>query len=240
VHKGIRNRLLDIILFAGGIGLPGWLKIGAPEVWIPNVQEDSRCPREEALKLRIGSFAMLPIQYGDEPYGYLVAATNRSGGVDVSEIELLRAVASELSQAIARLEHDDILASGIATAAEFQAAIELGGGHLVQLQPLRKELLLEQFGKPALDRAFRTLVRKLRARLPSGSLVFRRDDGDFLVYLRSVPAEFAVNWANEVSAIASMIGVSDAKGSRRIPLPMRAKVAANVALDRVESAEAVA
>jgi putative methionine-R-sulfoxide reductase with GAF domain len=225
-HQGANIRFLDVMSFAGGPGIEGWQDLGSPELVVFDVFEDPRVPQQMALKKRVGSFALFPIQFGDKPYGYVTAATHRTGGVDVETVELLRSVAGELSHAIARLEGLDLDAAGIASPGEFHAAVQATPtGHLVFLDPSRKDRLIEQFGKPAFENALRQFARKLRAKLPANSLVCRRPDGDYMVLLRGVSAEFAVSWANEMCALASFIGLRLPESDQRIPLALRAKVA---------------
>lgn len=225
-HAGRSSRYFETISFAGGPGIGGWLAIGAPEILVFDVFGDMRCSSSEAAPQRIGSYALLPIRFGEQPFGFLSAATSQVGGIDVEDGERLRALCAELTHAVARLEGADLHAHGLATAGELQKAIADGpAGQLVYLEPHRRQQLIEQFGKAAFDSALIQYSRRLKDRLPSGSLVARRPEGDYVVLLRGVSAEFAISWANEASALASFIGLSAAPGAARVPLAMRAKVA---------------
>ncbi len=225
-QHGKPARVLDIMSFAGGPGLGGWLNTEAPELILFDTGDDARCSGTDALKMRIGSFVLIPIAFDDKPYGFLTAATHRVGGVDIKEVESLRLIAAELGQALARLLNLESGASGMATPGEFQKIVaQSGNGCLVYLQPLKVEQMVETFGKPLWENALRTYARRLRARLPVGGAACRRAEGDFVVFLRDVDDKTARSWANEISAMASFIGITLPDHKTRVPLAMRAKVA---------------
>lgn len=222
---GATMKLIDVMSFAGGPGLDGWLNTGAPELVLFDARADARCPSEEALKRRIGSYYLAPLGSGTEPVGYLCAASHRVGGIDVAEVESLRIVASELGRALEALLSDESAAGGVMSPVEFQKHIATTPGSLVVLEVLRREALIESFGSPALSFAVRKLLTRIRARLPHGGAVCLRAQGDYVAYLPRFEPEQATSWANEVSATASMIGILGKDGTSRIPLALRAKVA---------------
>lgn len=225
-QHGKPARVLDIMSFAGGPGLSGWLNTEAPELILFDTGDDARCSGKDALKMRIGSFVLIPISFDDRPYGFLTAATHRVGGVDVKEVEALRMIAAEMGQALARVLNLESAGSGMATPGEFQRIVSsVGNGCLVYLQPLKVEQMIETFGKPLWENALRTYARRLRAKLPVGGAACRRAEGDFVVFLREMDEASARSWANEVSAMASFIGITLPDQKVRIPLAMRAKVA---------------
>lgn len=225
-QHGKPARVLDIMSFAEGAGLHGWLGIDAPELILFDTGDDARCSSVDALKMRIGSFVLIPIAFDDRPYGFLTAATHRVGGVDIKDVESLRLIAAELGQALARLLNLEGGNSGMATPGEFQRIVAgSGNGCLVYLQPLKVEQMIETFGKPLWENAVRTYARRLRAKLPVGGAACRRSEGDFVVFLRDVDDQTARSWANEVAAMASFIGITMPDNKTRIPLAMRAKVA---------------
>lgn len=236
-HAGTHLKLLDIVNFATGSGLSGWLRLGSPGVWMPDVHEDSRVPSAEATKRRVGSFAIIPIQFGDRPFGYFTMATHRSGGIDSDQWALAMTICQELSQAIARLEGEDEWETGLATHAEFQESVNATRkGFVVYLQPVRKEQLIETHGPAEFEKAIRELAQKIRQQLPVNSLLTRRNEGDFVVLLRSVTADFAEQWSNRVAASSALIGIGPLSSVKRMPLPIRAKVSA---ISRPESAVVV-
>jgi GGDEF domain-containing protein len=227
-------RLLEKMSFAMGAGIGGWLRMEAPEVWIPETLEDARCPAQETLKSRIGSFCLIPLQYSEQPVGFLTAACSRSGGIDVPDLETLRVVGAEMSRALARLGGESSR-SGLMTPVEFQHTVkELRTGVLVYLEPLKRDQALETFGKPAFDHALRQFAQRVRAKLPVGGAICRRHQGDFVVFLPVTNERYATSWANDVAATASMIGIRTPDGSQRLPLAIRAKVApVDVSADQV-------
>ncbi|MBX3119715.1 MAG: GAF domain-containing protein [Fimbriimonadaceae bacterium] len=242
-QHGKPARVLDIMSFAGGPGLAGWLNTEAPELILFDTGDDARCSSKEALKMRIGSFALIPISFDDKPYGYLTAATHRVGGVDIKEVESLRMIAAEMGQALARLLQLESGATGMATPGEFQRIVAASGnGCMVYLQPLKVEQMIETFGKPMFENALRTYARRLRAKLPIGGAACRRAEGDFVVFLRDVDDKAARSWANEVAAMASFIGITLPDHKTRVPLAMRSKVAliGSVAATTDESEQLIA
>lgn len=217
-------RFIESMSFAYGPGVEGWLKIGAPELAIFDVYEDQRCDKAEALKQRVGSYCVVPIQFDETPYGFLSAAAGTAGAIDVAEWHTLRLVAAEIGQAFSRRLEESASQSGLMTAREFQSYLQtMPTGWLVYLEPLRRQELLEVFGRAALQRALRDYAHKLRARLPRGGAICRRPEGDYVAFLPEVGDAFARSWTNEAAAMASMVAV-EAAGNRR-PLAMRARTA---------------
>ncbi len=231
-NQGARTRLLDAVKLSGGQGLSGWLASDAPEIVVFDARDDHRIDAQEALKRRVGSFILLPLSSAGGPLGYLTAATHSRGGLDTAEIESLRIASTELSQAIQRLQGRGSEAEGVMTPAEFGKRVQGAKGSFVYLEPLRREQLIENFGKPALDIALRKFVAQLRRSLPKGGCICRRDEGDYVVFLPKVMVDKASSWANDITASAAMIAVKTLDGSGKIPLALRAKVAA---LDKQES-----
>lgn len=224
--EGNDVELLDSITFARGVGLEGWLESGSPLVAMTNAHDDARLPADLALKKRIGSFVLVPLEIGAEPLGYLTAATSRVGGIDTGELETLRVIAAETTQALARLQSEGRGPEGLATPSEFWEIIKRSGvGHLVYLEVPRREDLAKTYGSPAIDHAIRRFAVRMRSELPEGAAICRRDQGDYVVYLCSTDEEYVRAWANDVTALASMVGVRTLDGRSRIPLALRAKVA---------------
>lgn len=221
-REGTKAKLLDCMSFLGGEGLQGWLSAGAPELVLFDVRRDSRCQPEEALKRRIGSFVLIPIWTGAEVVGYLSAASHVTGGIDVEQISTLRLVGAELSRALERLSGTRF--GGMMTPKEFSSSTEGREGTLIYLEPLRREQMIATYGFAAFEESVRKLAHQVRAKLPTGSYLCRRDQGDFLVFF-DTDEEFARNWANEIAASASFIAISTSDPTKRVPLALRAKVA---------------
>jgi hypothetical protein len=226
-HAGMALRFLEAMSFTEGQGIKGWLGCGSPELAVYNVGDDSRCPSDQTLKLRINSFCAIPIQFTDQPFGYIAAATHRVGGIDLPTMGTLRTIAAEMGQAVSRLTFGvEATGEGLMTANEFQHFVtETGEGTMVVLETLRKDHLYDTFGKPAIDHALRRLALRMRAKLPQGGALCRRANGDFAAFLVGCDEPFASSWANEMAAVASMIGLKTPDGRARIPLAVRAKVA---------------
>lgn len=224
-HSGRALRLLEEMKFEAGEGIEGWLAAGAPPLAMHDLDADPRCPPRAALKRRIHSFCLVPLRYGAEPCGFLTAASQVVGGVDVGDLEVLHTVAAELSHALGRLIEGASGPEGLVTPQEFQQAVEGARGALVRVEVLRHAELVERFGSPAVDQAMRVLARKLRDRLPLGGALCRRDGGNLVVFLRGMDAPFAQSWANEAAAHASLVPLSTPDGSETVPLAVRAKAA---------------
>jgi hypothetical protein len=224
---GAQNQLLQKISFASGQGVAGWVGIGSPEVCLFDAREDQRLEGNQAIRERVGSFAIIPVEAAGHTYGLITAATHRIGGLDGAQIETLRVVASELGQAIARFEaREQGSLEGLATPHEFQkAATAAGNGCLVYLEVLHREKLIGKHGRVPVDFAIRKFAMRLRSRLPQGGLLCRRSEGDFIAFLPDVLPSRASSWATEITATASMVAVTTPDGSTQIPLALRAKVA---------------
>jgi hypothetical protein len=221
-NQGTISKLLDCMTFIGGAGIPGWITAGSPELVIFDARQDQRCNADETLKRRIGSFTLIPIWTGLDVVGYLSASTQLPGGIDVDQVATLRLVAAELSRAFERIS--GARAGGLMTPQEFSKATAGRDGALVYLEPLRREQMISTFGMASHEEALRKLAHQIRAKLPQGSCLCRRDEGDYLAFLDS-NEDFARAWANEIAASASFIGLSSSEASRRVPLALRARVA---------------
>lgn len=211
--------------YAYGAGVQGWLKTGAPEVVLSDALDDDRLTKTFAIKKRLGAVAILPVQFGELPYGYVTAATTRVGGIDTAALETLRAVVAEMAQALARLENPLRDPEGLMTPREFRDLCAHAVGSLVYLEVLRKDELAQSFGRPALDLATRKFAARARARLPQGSGLTRRDEGDYVALLAGMDEEAARSWANDLVATAAMVPVTTPDGRLRLPLAIRSKVA---------------
>ncbi len=231
-HLGARINLIDILNLASGSGLSGWIHADSPEVIVFDARDDHRIDAKEALKRRVGSFVVVPLLDGATAVGYIAAASHNRGGLDKPQIESLRISAIELAQALIRLEGRSAEPEGVMTPAEFAKRVASAKGSFVYLEPLRRDQLTETFGKPAIQIALRKFVAQLKRSLPKGGCICRRDEGDYVVLLPKVGVDQATSWANDVTATSAMIAVRTADGSAKIPLALRAKVAA---IDRQES-----
>ncbi|MCX7800821.1 MAG: GAF domain-containing protein [Fimbriimonadales bacterium] len=240
-QAGARLRFLDAMSFAAGPGVGGWLGIGAPEIAIFDTGEDSRCEPTEFLKRRVRSLCIVPLVDGERVVGLVAAASHRTGGIQEAQVRTLRAVAAELARTVGRLTRGRDLPEGLMTPGEFRRVAEgCPEGALVHLETLRKESLVESFGRPAIEHALRKLAVRIRSRLPAGGAVCRRDEMDFVVLLPRHSETDAAKWANEAAAHASMIGLRTPDGSARIPLAVRARVASLNSLEASETESAAA
>jgi GGDEF domain-containing protein len=223
--QGPALKPLDAMSFAQGPGLLGWLRVGAPEIAAADVAEDARCVRAEMNRLRLQSLVLAPIGWAEEPLGYLFLGSPRAGAIGVETVEAARMVAAELFQAATRTE-TAALGEGMMLPGELQRLIAgKPGGSLVYLQPAKREETDETFGRPTVELALRQLALRLRAKLPAGGALCRRPEGDFVAYLPDWEDAAARAWASEASAIASSIGIWVDQDGKRVPIPLRAKVA---------------
>lgn len=219
--EGVRASILESMSFAGGPGVEGWMRTGAPELVMPDVRNDGRLSPESALRARIGSFVAIPLGIAEGIGAVLCAATARVGGLDLPQIEALRAAAAELARRFAKpLVADE----GLLSPSEFATRL-LRGGALVTLDPIRLEVHEAAFGKPATAHALRTLAQRVRARLPGGGAACRTGEGRVLVWLPDASEAEAVSWGNEMAAISGTLGLRTPDGTRRIPIALRAKAA---------------
>lgn len=223
--EGTLMRLVEDMSFAQGPGVEGWLATGAPGLEIHDTHDDLRCPREIALKKRIGSFCLYPIRVQGEVYGALAAGANRVGGLHDKLPDTLRVVAGELGHAIARLEGQEANQPGLVTPTELQAALRHGHGCLVVLDPLRKEELRSEFGKESLEFCVRKFATRLRPLAPGGSMICRRKE-DIVVFLPDTEEFMARQWANEAAATAFLTTFADPATGKTVPFAVRAKVSA--------------
>lgn len=224
ISHGENFRLLDALRFAEGAGVNGWRRSGAPEVVLFATTDDVRCDRGEALRRRIGSFAIFPIQFADRPYGFVTVGTRTAGGIDVAQIETLRVLVAELGQTVARLEGH--AAGSLMTKGEFAAALMNAQGAIVVIEPVRRNQLVEAYGEPTVDRIHREFALRTRAKLPKGGALIQRESGALVAFLRDADRAQAESWANEIAASASLLSLHGTRGREFFPFAVRAKVAA--------------
>ena len=226
--EGVRAPILEGMSFAGGAGIAGWVATGAPEIAMSDVRGDGRCSAEAALRARIGAFVAVPLTILGEVGAVLCAATSRVGGLDLPQIETLRAAGAELARRLGRpaAESEAVRSEGdgLLLPSEFAARL-LRGGALVTLDPIRLEVHEAAFGKPAVAHAMRTLSHRVRAKLPPGASACRTPDARLLVLMPEASESEAIAWGNEMAAVASLLGLRTPDGTRRIPIALRAKIA---------------
>lgn len=224
--EGNRMRILDSLQLDDAEEPQSWLALGGPEVVVLDARNDPRIAKEDSIKNRIGSLAVLPLAFDERVTGCLIAGTHRVQGLTQESVESLRLLASELALGIARIESPSSGPSGLANPAEFHDAVRgRQDGRLVYFEVLRRDELIERFGLPALEQALQRLSSRLRAQLPAGGLVCRRQEGDFIAFVRTDDEEFARLWAGRVAAQASLVCLASADGRHKAPLAVRAKVA---------------
>jgi GAF domain len=202
--------VIPILSLRQGLGLDGWLHAGAPEIAAFRTMVDPHCNPGEAMHSRIGSFILIPLQSGPTPFGFLVAATHRSGGLDTADLLALRTLGIELSRTISRL-NQPVVEEGLVTPTEFHELTRVGGA-IVYIEPIRSE-------GAQIDQAVRQFSHVVRGKLPTTGIVCRRDQDDLLAFLSGFSHDDAVSWANEIQALASMISTGNK------PLAVRTKVA---------------
>lgn len=222
---GATMRFLETMTWDGVQGVEGWIGAECPPLIIHDATQDELCDRLESVKRRVGSFALLPIVADDEVVGYLTASTHQAGSLGAPDMDTLRLVATELGQAISRLNLRERTANGLMTPIEFNEALKTKtGGCLVYLEPLHREELARSLGPGDLSQAMRTLSLRVRAMLPSNGMLCRRQEEDFVAFLPGKDEEDARRWANEAAALASFVPIKT-EGARRVPLAVRARVA---------------
>lgn len=205
-QSGAEFDIAPVLSLKHGPGVDGWLATGAPEIAAFRTMSDPHCSPAEAMQSRIGSFIMIPLQSGHHPFGFLLAATHRSGGLDTADLLSLRTLGIEISRSIARLDQAPI-EEGLVTPTEFHELTRVGGA-IVYIEPLNSS-----------GDAIRQFAHIVRGKLPATGIVCRRDQDDLLAFLSGYSHKQAVSWANEIQALASMISA----GNR--PLAVRTKVA---------------
>lgn len=208
--SGAELDVIPVLSLRNGLGLSGWLAAGTPEIAAFRTMTDPHCNPGEAMHSRIGSFILIPLQSGNKPFGFLVAATHRTGGLDTADLLSLRTLGIEISRSLARLNQPPV-EEGMVTPTEFHELTRIGGA-IVYIEPLNHKM-------EDIDQAIRQFSHVVRGKLPTTGIVCRRDQDDLLAFLSGYTHEQAVSWANEIQALASMISV---KGQ---PLAVRTKVA---------------
>ena len=224
--EGTDVNIFEHVAFAQGKGVEGWLRSGAPVLSVTDARSDARIAPQEAVRRRVGALLIVPLEFGATPFGFLVAATSRPAGIGAGETETLRVVCAEASHALARLSAGAGGPEGLATPKEFYEIVRKNGeGHLVYLEVPQREEMNETYGKPAVEHAVRRFAVRLRSEIPAGAAITRRNEGDYVVFVPSADEEYVRRWANDATALASLVGVRTPDGRTRIPLALRAKVA---------------
>jgi hypothetical protein len=224
--EGRELNLLGSMTFDNGGGLVGWLNSGSPEIMIADARTSSLLPSDAIVRNRIGSYVIIPIPGETGPVGYVTAASGRIGGIDASEVATLRSASAELSRLFAKPEDHEALDEGILSPKRFVEAVGKSEGVMVTLIPLQYKDYERKYGKPAIAHAMRTLGLRIRPHIPVGSLMCKHPDGLIMVYLLGGEKESASLWANELVAKGIGADLRTPDGSAKMPLQLRAKVAA--------------
>jgi hypothetical protein len=224
-REGRDLQLIDEFRFETGNGARGWIQEGGKEIILFDARVGETMSSEALIRTRIRSCALIPIGNAPDRTGFILAASDRIGGMDQHILSTLRSASLELTRLFEREgEHSE--ADGLMAPRQFAAAIGQMKGVMVTLIPIQMRELEHKFGKAALSFGLRKLSLKVRPLVPKGSLICRHPDGMFLVFMPQAEREFAMNWANDVveSDLGDDIRLSD--GITRMPIAMRAKVAA--------------
>ena len=225
-QEGRDMLLLDSMKFENGRGIEGWISSGCGEICLVDARSNDLLPSELIIKERVGSCVILPIGSEANPVGYISAASGRIAGIDMSDVETLRAAAAELARMLTRRERPEEESDGILSPRQFIERVARVEGVMITLLPLQIKDLEQKYGKPAMAHAMRTVMLRIRPHVPHGALMCRHPDGMFMVYLPGASREAATEWANEISAKSPSAGIRTPDGSERIALQLRVKVAA--------------
>ncbi len=225
-QEGRDMLLLDSMKFEQGRGIEGWIASGSGEICLVDARSNDMLPSELIIKERVGSCVILPIGSESNPVGYISAASGRIAGIDMSDVETLRAAAAELSRLLTRRERPNEDSDGILSPRQFIDRVSRIEGVMITLLPLQIKDLEQKYGKPAMAHAMRTVMLRIRPHIPQGALMCRHPDGMFMVYLPGAARDAATEWANEISSKTPSAGIRTPDGSERIPLQLRVKVAA--------------
>lgn len=212
--------------FSGKLGVEGWLAEGANEILLIDARSSELLEKEIIVKERVGSCVVIPIGNPKNPHGFISAASGRIAGIDMSEVETLRAAAAELSRIFERPENPSIEDEGILSPRQFVDKVGKIEGVMVTLFPMQLKELTERYGKPAINHALRTMMLRIRPYVPNGAFMCRHQDGMFMVYLPGYERDAAAQWANDVASLNPTAGIKTPDGSTKIPMQLRVKVAA--------------
>jgi len=224
--QGARLDVLGLLRFEHGPGLDGWRAAGFPEIAVLDARTDPRCSSDAAIRGRVGSLYLAPLNRDGEVAGYFAAATHRLAGIDASTARFLAKAAGELEKALpmtAKQEepHEDGSLSGPA----FVQYMQGREGCLAVLEVLHVAKLAKSHGREQLEQAISKLQRRLLRQLPPQSVLCRRNMGEFLVFLCETSRDGALQWAASATASAALIGLQDDDGNNPKPLALRSKVA---------------
>lgn len=224
-REGRELQLIDEFRFENGTGAQGWIEEGGKEVVLFDARVGETMSSEALIRTRIRSCAIIPIGNAPERTGFILAASDRIGGLDNHILSTLRAASLELTRLFDR-EAENNGADGLMAPRQFAAAIGKMKGVMVTLLPMQMKELEQKFGKPSLNFGLRKLSLKIRPLVPKGSLICRHPDGMFLVFMPQQTREIAMNWANEIieNHLGDDLRLGD--GITRMPIYLRAKVAA--------------
>ncbi len=212
-------RLIETMSFGLGPGIAGWTRVGMPELILLDVRSDDRAAKTNK---RIGSYFVVPFTTSEFD-GFVTIATTATCGLDLGSAETMRILVAELARAIDTIETD--APSGILSSSEMQTLMHGRDGSLAVFEILRRETIETQFGKSTYRATVRTFMRRVAAKAPPRSGVMRNEKGQIVVFIPEMTEIDASRWANEMTAVASMIGIRG-PDSTKLPIAVRAKVAA--------------
>ncbi len=224
-REGRNLDLMDEMNFEMGVGFEGWTSSGSEEIVLLDARVGDMVNSEVLIRTRIRSCALIPIGPKESRTGFIVAASDRIAGLDSHILHTLRAAASELTRLFDKHSGGEE-SDGLLAPQQFAVAVGRTQGILVTLMPAQMKELEARFGKPAIKYAMRSLGLKIRPMVPKGSLICRHPDGIFLVYMPGYDRAAAAAWADDVTLSNLGENLRTQDGVTRIPIQLRAKVAA--------------
>ncbi|MHB8636804.1 MAG: GAF domain-containing protein [Fimbriimonadaceae bacterium] len=185
----VGDEVTDMLKFAGGVDLRGWMGAGANELVIDDARDDQRCDEALALRRGVGSMMVQPLVSSGSLIGALIAWTTRRRGISSVAIGALRA----LSPFVLRHVFGGFATTrpGLVDADTFWHGTQ-GPGSFIEIDLGRTS---EPSASQELQEARRHLLTTALGRLPAGGLMTRRSAGTLLAFLPAYDETSAQKWA---------------------------------------------
>lgn len=227
-REGRVIKLFETLLYRPE-GIEGWLLGGGNPIFAYSATNHPDIPTAEALKLRVGSYFLVPIAEGDQIIGFISVSSRMEGTLGREDAKTLTDVATEFAHTLNVLRESKKKGStGLLPVTEFQKEmIEISnrGGCIVYIEPLRFQELENELGKHTIELAARQLGLLIHRHSPRTARICRKSDYSFIVLLPDTTLQEAQEWANHIMTLAAMRSYDSHTERTPIPLAVRARPA---------------
>ncbi|HLK16096.1 MAG TPA: hypothetical protein VKT78_14920 [Fimbriimonadaceae bacterium] len=185
----VGEAVTELLTFASGTDLRGWMGSGAQELVIDDARDDARCDEALGLRRGVGAMTVLPLISSGSLIGAFVSWSAKRRGISSVAIGTLRALAPFVLRQV--FGGFATTRPGLVDADTFWHGSQ-GPGSFVEIDLGRTN---EPGVSQELQEARRRLLTTALGRLPYGAVMTRRSAGTLLAFLPGYDETSAERWA---------------------------------------------